>query len=173
MTPQTVFLVKIGLLGVFLLGAFSSGHRIGKNAVQAAWDSDRAIVATAQAKLIAENAKHNAEVQAEHDADNVRITRNHEQALKIISDQYDIDLAAVRARGLRIPKTTCGPGPARTETTSDSGHHEAPTESILLPEKITTDLFELAHDADVVVEQARACQNWISKSGFYGPSTFQ
>lgn len=168
-TPY-LLLAKIGAVGVLLLGTYLTGHHQGGNAVQADWDRSKAQLLQAQNKLITDHAKEMAELQEKHDADNILVSQQHQEAINELAKKYDSDVAAVKSSGgLRIPRAVCsGPNSAGTETASDSGHNETVAATVELPTELEGRLFSEAKRADEIVEQARACQNWIQKNGFYG-----
>lgn len=169
MNPAQLLLFgKIGAVGVFLLAVYLAGHHIGAKAVQADWDSDKAIRIAAQDKLIDENDKRIMQLQASFNETNVKVATDHEQALQAIGKKYDADLAAARAAGgLRIPRTVCSATATDAKAAGDSGHNETTTATVALPDAITSDLFRLVHEADELTEQTRSCQNWIRQNGFY------
>ncbi|WP_395011761.1 lysis system i-spanin subunit Rz [Undibacterium sp.] len=107
----------------------------------------------------------------ERNAEIERIKKDHANTNKIIIDDYKARLSilndkylAARAVGLRVPKIACERPPTDTETASTSGNHEA--ESIRLPSRIESGLFDLARKADEVNIQLGACQAWIKLNGF-------
>ncbi len=160
---------KIGLVGVFLAGVFMLGHRTGAHGVQIDWDADNAHRIEAQDKLIAAHAQEIDSLQAKQAAINVQVGTEHDAALQSIGNKYKADLAAVRAAGgLRIPATVCRAVATTSETTSNLGHDDDATGTVALPESVTSDLLNLAADADRTTEIARSCQNWIRQNGFYG-----
>lgn len=169
MTPAQVLLsAKIGAVGLLFLAVFMWGYIDGKNGVQAAWDRDRAKRIEAQAALIEKHDQEIAALRKKQDAVNLKVTDDYQIALQILGKTYDENLASIRASGgLRIPRPAC-PTVATTETASNSGHNEATTGTIALPEEVERRLFDLVKSADETLEQARACQNWIRSQGFYG-----
>ncbi len=168
MTPVQLLLGKIALLGVLILAVFMSGHRMGAKGIQADWDAYKVKAIAAQDKRIAENEQHNADVQAMHDAYNVKVATDHEASIVALNKKYDADVAAVRAAGgLRIPRTVCNRVETGTETASDGGHHEDASATVELPREIEDNLFSEAKRADEIVEHARACQSWIRQNGFF------
>lgn len=170
MTPaQIILAVKIGLLSLLIAGSFISGHHIGAEGVQAAWDASKVEMIDAQSKLIATHAQEMEDLRKKQNLDNVQVSEDHQKAIDEITKKHDTDLAAVRAAGgLRIPRSICnGPADPGAETPSTSGPNADTAGTVTLPDKITNDLFDYAAEADQVTEQARACQSWIRKNGFY------
>lgn len=171
MTPaQLVLIAKIGAVGVLIIGVGMSAHRAGKNSVQAAWDSDKAQRIAAQAALVETHGKEITALKAKQDATNLKVSEDHENALEEMGRNYDDRVAAVRAAGgLRIPRSVCtGSAGTTTKTASNSGRNEEVAGTVKLPDEIESNLFSEARRADEIVEQARACQNWIRQQGFYG-----
>lgn len=170
MTPaQIILFVKIGVLSVFLVGVFISGHHIGAKGVQADWDASKAQMIDAQSKLIASHVVEIEELRKKQDLNNVQVSEDHQKALDELAKKHDADLARVRAAGgLRLPRSICsGPVITTPEAASNIGRDDNLTGTVALPEQITNDLFSFATDADRVTEIARSCQAWIRKNGFY------
>lgn len=170
MTPvQLVWLAKIGAVVAFVVAVYGLGHHQGESSVQARWDASKVLLIAAQDQMIADHAKDMEKQRLEHEASNIAVSVEHQKALDEIATKNSAALAAVRAAGgLRINRAAvCGPAAPATEASSDSGHHEDLTATVQLPDRITSDLFSEARRADEVVEQARACQSWILKQGFY------
>ena len=107
----------------------------------------------------------------ERNAEIERIKKDHANTNKIIIDDYKSRLSilndkylAARAVGLRLPKVACERPSTDTEAASASRSDEA--ESIRLPERIESGLFDLARKADEVNTQLSMCQSWIKQNGF-------
>lgn len=166
---QYLLLAKIGAVGALVVGVYLTGHHQGAKAVQADWDASRAMIASAQAKLVEDHAKEIADVQAKHDADNIKVSTDHEKALQDLDAKYRAAVTVARADGLRVSKSICSPAAAASETTSDSGHHDDTAGTVALPDQVTSDLLALVAEADRTTEIARACQGWIRANGFYTP----
>lgn len=171
MTPGQILLIaKIGAVGLLIALVFGMGHRVGKNGVQAAWDSDKAQRIAATAALVEEHGKEITALRLKQDAVNLKVSDDHEIALQIMAKTYDERIAAVRASGgLRVTRSICA-GPVGTTTeTASTGRRDADTAgTVQLPTEIEQNLFSEARRADEIVEQVRSCQNWIRSQGFYG-----
>ncbi len=107
----------------------------------------------------------------ERNAEIERIKKDHEHTNKIIIDDYKSRLSilndkylAARAVGLRVPKVACERPSTDSETASASRSNEA--ESVRLPSRIESGLFDLARKADEVNMQLSMCQAWIKQNGF-------
>lgn len=107
----------------------------------------------------------------ERNAEIERIKKDYEHKNKIIIDDYKSRLSilndkylAARAVGLRVPKVACERSSIDTETASSSRSDES--ESIRLPARIESGLFDLARKADQVNIQLSMCQAWIKQNGF-------
>jgi hypothetical protein len=69
---------------------------------------------------------------------------------------------------LHLSRAVCNPTAGQADTAGDERNHEAAAGTVRLPITLENNLFDLADDADEIVEQARACQQWIKQHGFYG-----
>jgi hypothetical protein len=169
MIPSGYLLLgKIGAVIVLLLGVYLTGRHQGEDAVQADWDRSKAQFIDAQSKLILEHAREMEDLRKKQDATNIQVSQDHQEALDAIQQKHDAELAAVRANGLRIPKTVCSNTVTTgTETTSPGGSDDNTSDSVALPEQTSRDLLDLAAEADRTTEIARSCQSWIIKNGFY------
>lgn len=169
MPGQLLLYAKIGAVALFLVLVFGTGHRIGKNGVQADWDRDKVQMLAAQAALVAERGKEIAELRLKQDAINLKVSDEHSIALGILEQTYNDRIAAVRASGgLRIPRAACSPVGTTTEAASAGGVNETTSPSVALPRETERRLFDLAKEADELLETTRSCQSWIRAQGFYG-----
>ncbi len=107
----------------------------------------------------------------ERNAEIERIKKDYENTNKIIIDSYKERLSILNDKyldakrvGLRLPKVACERSSTDTETASTSGNNEA--ESVRLPERVESGLFDLARKADEVNMQLSMCQKWIKENGF-------
>lgn len=169
---QWLLLAKIGAVCALFLGVYGFGHHEGENAVQARWNASKAAFEQSKAKLVAEHGKEIADLRAEQDATNRKVSQDHEAALQKQVRNYEDRIAAINAHGgLRVSASICpGSVATTTKTASDSGHNEDLTGTVKLPDQIANDLFSEARRADEIVEQLRSCQAWIVGQGFYGVS---
>lgn len=162
-------LLKYGGVAAFVILVYAFGHHQGAKAIRTDWDASKAkILAEQQAVLLSHMEAMDA-AKKDQEEINIKVSEDHERALNAIHEKYDADIVAVRrAGGLRVPRTICNPAAAASETTSDSGYYEALTHSVQLPSELEGKLFAEAKRADEIVEQARSCQSWIVRQGFYG-----
>ena len=107
----------------------------------------------------------------ERNAEIERVKKDYENTNKIIIDSYKERLSILNDKyldakrvGLRMPKVACERSSTDPETSSTSGNNEA--ESIRLPQRIESGLFDLARKADEVNMQLSMCQAWIKQNGF-------
>lgn len=165
-----LLIAKIGAVSALLLGVYLTGRHHGETAVQADWDRSKAQFIDAQSNLILQHAREMEDLRKRQLDINFEISQDHQRNLDAIQKKHDADLAAVRAGGgLRVTSAICsGSTSARAEAASNSGHDEDVAGTVQLPDQITIDLFSEAKRADEIVEQARACQDWAKKNGFYG-----
>lgn len=176
MDIRTKMILALGGFILLLLGAwyiYDLGVNDGTMKERGVWNGKE--VQRKQAEL-ALTLKHNAEMDAlalKHQRIERETSEEHEKQLAVLRVERNAARAdADRRGGLRIPAPNCA-GASRTETSSQaaspSGRDEAFAGTIRLPKAIENDLWSIVDDADEIVEQARACQAWIRKSGFYGP----
>jgi hypothetical protein len=107
--------------------------------------------------------KRNAEIERltlKHEKDNQIIVQEYESKLDVLNARY----IAAKRDGLRIPKPSCERPDTIAEAKSAAGNNEG--ESIRLPGRIESGLFDLARKADEVNKQLLACQSWIKLNGF-------
>lgn len=164
-----LLIAKIGAVGALLLGVYLTGRHQGESAVQADWDRSKAQFIDAQSNLILQHAKEMEDLRKRQLDINFEISQDHQRNLDAIQKKHDADLAAVRAGGgLRVTRTICsGPADTGAKATGNGGHDEDVTGTVQLPDQIAIDLFSEAKRADEIVEQARTCQDWAKKNGFY------
>jgi hypothetical protein len=168
----------VGLV-VFALALFSSyrwGYSAGVDTEQAAWQKKEQTYKDAELVLRAEHDKHVARVLDANYQTNLKNHRDHETVL----EKVHADLAAARAEsrrlgGLRIPApaSSCRDAGTLAQTTGAGQRDEKAPATIALPEAVETRLWSIVGEADVILEQARACQAWIIDNGFYGKDPAQ
>lgn len=158
------------LAGIVLLLAFGAGcMNVGIKWERADWLEKEAARQQNEKDAILDRVAENERIQRENDAKNRAISADYENRLAVLRKASAADRAAVNAAGgLRVPRSICDSPAAGTETAGDRGRDETLTGTIRLPEQVEGDLWAFADDADEIVEQARACQQWILKHGFYG-----
>lgn len=165
-----IVLVLVALVA-YVAGAWGK-YEDGRAAVRAEWQKAEFQRSQAEAKAIAERLASNKHIADEQLETNRRIAREHESTIERLRLAAAADLAAVRrAGGLRISRAVCDSAAARTETASAGGRDETTAETVRLPIEVEDALWRIALDSDEVVEQARACQNWIVANGFAEPVT--
>lgn len=169
MTPARLLcLAEIGGVVTFVTAVYALGHHQGENAVQGRWDASKALFVEAQAELMSSHAKDIEKLRLAQESANIKISEEHQKVINEIATKNTAALAAVRvAGGLRIPRTVCSAVEPVTEPASDGRYNEDIAATVKLPDSITSRLFSEARRADEVVEQARACQSWIHRQGFY------
>lgn len=168
--------IKILVILALVSTIFGSGHHLGARGVQAKWDHDKLEVAKAAAAyaaaVTAANEKHVAEVVATNNRNSLEVSNEHQNLVNQLNDQLVRARAAVRAAGLRIPRSVCAaPGATGPEAAGSGGRDGDTAGTVALPEQTSNDLLDLTAEADRLTEVARACQGWIKKNGFYGAPT--
>lgn len=176
-------LAKIGLviLVFALLGWFvheydarliEQGHKAGMAEVQAQWNAEKSARVVAEAKALDEREKENAKQLAADTAAKEKEEQDHENAIASLNQKLDAARASVRtAGGLRVSSAICAnrgsEGSAGApETSSPGGSDSATAGTVALPDAVTDDLLDLAHEADAVTEQARSCKAFVIDHGF-------
>lgn len=160
------------LLIAALMGIHAHGDRQGTNAERVKWQKIELARAAAEAMLVAQHGLAMAKKQRDFDAINLKVSEDHETELYELRLARDADRAAAdRAGGLRIPGAVCNKPAAPALAASERGRDEDTAASIRLPRQVENDLWAIVNDADEIVEQARSCQVWIRKHGFYGSNT--
>lgn len=174
---QEKLIVALGAVIVLLMAGFGihrHGVTQGKTLERAVWLNVDALRKDAQLKLVLAHDADMAAERAKNFSNNLKVSEDHEASLtKLRADRAADRSDADRRGGLRIPAPSarCDRPVAGPEATGDSRRDEAPPATVRLPPAIENDLWAITDDADEVVEQARACQAWIRKHGFYGPAT--
>lgn len=173
-TALIKLLVAIVVLTLTAFFSYRYGLDVGETKEKAQWQEREKKFTDAEILLRKEHGKKVAKLVELHQQSNLKNTYDHENAL----DKVRTELAAARAEsrrlgGLRIavPASACrGPeqGSTGAQTAGASQRDEATTLTIALPERVEANLWSIAGQADEVLEQARACQAWITANGFYG-----
>ena len=158
--------IILGIAVVWALSVFGVGkwqYRVGQEHERVEWLArDNAALTAANAKIFALNNAARAKEKASVDAMATLSKRlTNERATN--DARLKADAAAVRAGDLRlsIPASLVCPdgdftGPPRPTASRSDG-----AARVELPQQITLDLLELAHDADAVADQLRACQTVV------------
>lgn len=158
--------VILGVAVMWGLSLFAVGkwqRTDGATAERVAWQAkDNEELRLANAKILelgnaarAQERKH-VEAMAALGAD-------YEKKLADAKAQSNRDRASIRDGALKLRIATeriCPGGGAASEAGSTPGERDGPA-TVELPQQITSDLFDLANDADQVADQLRACQGVI------------
>jgi hypothetical protein len=165
-------LAALVLMALACLGTFVYGVNHGQKIERAAWQKVELARKDAEAALVRANDAAITALHLQYEATNRKVSEDHEQELSDLRSGAAADRALVeRAGGLRIARTVCN-SPAATAETAGTGRRDAAAAAtVRLPREVENDLWDLADAADQVTAQARACQAWIRKNGFYGPET--
>ncbi len=147
-----------GLLAIVALCLAFEWH--GRSVVQGRWDKERIARAAADQALIDVRTESNRMLARAQATTNLKVENDLQKALA----SADARVAAARAGGLRFAGTCAAAGPAPAD--GAGGSDGASTATVRLPDQVANDLFDLAGDADKIMEQARACQAWIREQGF-------
>ena len=167
-----VALVLAGLLLAW--GAWTLyGHGYDTGALAEREKTAKAITAATD-KLRAAHAAEVKRLAGIHQQVNEKVSHDHDQAIADLRRERAADIRdAERRGGLRISAGVCRDTSGTLALAEGAlRHHEETAGTIRLPQQVEADLWALAGDADEVTEQLRACQAWITASGFYGqPAT--
>lgn len=171
----------IGLLVVSVFisynWGYSNGYDGGEAVQKAASAKVQQALSDANATLRDKHAKKISELTKANNEINVLNAKSHERQLQALrTDLVSARRDADQRGGLRISAEACTGsglkhGSTTTETTSAIEHYASTARTIKLPDRVEEGLWSLSIRADTVVEQARACQNWIKAQGFYGEPT--
>lgn len=158
-----VALVALMAAGV---GIHMHGVSQGKKLERADWQAKELVRQQDEKDAILDRIADNERVQRDNDAKNRKVSDDYENRMAVLRKSRDAARAARDANpadGLRIDRAA-----GQAETAGDRRRDEAAAAYVLIPAETERRLFDLADDADEIVEQARACQNWIKTHGFYG-----
>lgn len=153
--------VVLAILAIWagsLAGAYVYGNHVGTVTDKAAWQGQQITelkTANAEIERLTAAARAKEATQAAQLAVN---GADYEKRLQDAEDQRLADVAAARSGRivLRVPGICPAGNPAPADPAPASvGHGPADGQ---LPAEITSDLLELAHDADRNTEQLSACQ---------------
>ncbi|WP_227461696.1 hypothetical protein [Cupriavidus pauculus] len=166
-----LYLVGAGLLAYLVVSWYDSAIEAaedrGRMAERLAWEKKEAKRVEAERLALRQRAADNAAEKARQDALNVKVTKDHENALaelrKNIARQ---DIALASAGGLRVAADCDGPtGPAQTAGDGNDDAWIAATRA--LPPEVDRDIRATVDEAERVLAQAREAQAWICAHGFY------
>lgn len=148
------------LLGIALcIAALYGWHRltghyieIGRKEVRTKWTIEKA--------------------EFEEKAKDARIAEQQKQATinESIKKGHANEIAKIHAsyatvNRLRIPSSACNKFASTAEATSTGRNDAAPSRTIALPESIERDLYALAQEADTMLANYRALQEFIKQNG--------
>lgn len=158
MIPITI-MIRIAAIAMTALALFGGGVVVGKKYVQGNWDAEAHARTAAESAAILTRVKNN-ERQAEQQLlDNRKIKKVNQDEIRKIHAGY-----ATTSR-LRVPASVCNRPASGAEADSASGSNGATAGTVALPDKIESDLYALMRDADVIVAQCRAAQEFIRANG--------
>ena len=138
----------------------------GRHAVQAKWNKAEIIRSAnekAQIDIRIESNRMLAQAQA---ATTTRISDANHKAIASVNSSLDAARHAVAVTaGLRVA-VACNQIAGSTSASGAGGSNGTDTRTVALPDQVTSDLLDLAAEADKVVEQLRSAQDFIRSNGF-------
>ena len=157
------------ILGIVLLWIASLGavgwkaNEIGHKTERSDWLNKENAELVAANKKIQDLQNDARKTEQEHAARLAEIGAAHAKEMVDKEAQRRRDLAAIRdgALKLRIASSRICPGGSSPSETGPTPGERDGAATVELPQQITSDLFDLANDADQVADQLRACQGVI------------
>lgn len=154
------------------MGLYHWGENVGTEKERGVWNGKEVLRKDAVLALTLKHATEMDELVAKHKKAEKETSDEHENELAKLRKERAADRAdADRRGGLRIPAPACTGADkpvVGAETTSAIRRDEVPAGTVRIPQPIEDGLWSIVNDADEIVEQARSCQAWIRKNGFYG-----
>jgi hypothetical protein len=154
---------------LFVLAIFMAGHHQGAKSVQGEWDAAKVVQLAETNKIIADNAARVEQLQQAYTETNRKVSNDYQTEKSKIEAERDAAITNSSKPTQRLYITAaCGKAPASgPKAASISGPDATASSTIALPQQTSDDLFRLAAEADEVVAQAKALQEWIKDNGFY------
>ncbi|MES2072332.1 MAG: hypothetical protein V4488_18385 [Pseudomonadota bacterium] len=163
-------LVLTTMLIAGLWGVQRRGLLQGRAEVQAKWDKSERERAEAEKSALLARVKNNERIAEQQALDQRRIRKDVNNEVGQIHAAYD---RSHHAAGLRLPAYVCGAGATTAaETASAAGSDASVAASIALPPALERDLQDLMQEADTIVANCRATQQFIRLNGM-SPSESQ
>lgn len=138
----------------------------GRHTVQAKWDKAEIIrVANEKAQIDIRLESNRMLAQAQADT-TTRISDANHKAIASVNSSLDAARHAVAVTGGLRVAVACSQVAGPAQAGSASGSNGTGTRTVALPDQVTSDLLDLAAEADKVVEQLRSAQDFIKSNGF-------
>jgi hypothetical protein len=144
------------LVAAILIGGagFRFGDSYGTNAVQAKWDADKAVRATAEKAAVLDRVAQNQQVFRQQEITNQNITKAHDEELAKVR----ADLS--HASRMRIGSALCS-GPAGSPQTASAGSgNAADTAGRVLSAEMDGAVKSLILEMEQVAATGRSCQSF-------------
>lgn len=113
-----------------------------------------------------------ADAEREEKANDARIAEQQKQAaiIQFVRKENANEIAKIHAgyataNRLRVPATICNQFAGSGKGTSSSGSNAATTGTIALPPEIEQSLYDLAQEADTMLANYRALQEFVKQNG--------
>lgn len=154
----------IGLLLCILVsfGTYSYGEHRGKILERSVWQANELSRKSSEALAVTTRLEENAKTLLKYESIKEDILNEKSNEIKAVHAMYD---GYVRG-SLRIPKERiCGDRPTtETQVSNSTGTSSAATSTVVLPDEIERDLWQLARKADEVTASCRALQELSNNS---------
>lgn len=164
-------LIRYGVIVAAIIVAFLylRGHyiNIGRDEVMAEWNKDKLAQQIAINKAMQEQIEKNESEKQRLNVINQEVTNGIRESYKKQTEKYLLAIDDIKRNGLLYKQATgihSDKITGKTEANSPGGNNAE--ERARLPDKIATNLLELANDADNTAIQLGACQKWITDNGF-------
>jgi hypothetical protein len=138
----------------------------GRVEIRTEWDKQKLLDADAEKLAIENRKKENAATVLLYEKKNTKVVSDYEQKLKDKDTDFNKRIAADKSHGgLLLPKDYCTGFASKATAASAEGNNEV--SQYRLPDKIADGLYEIVKEAQSVVIQNAACQQWIKDNGLY------
>lgn len=158
-------LALLALLTAGLWGVQQRGLVQGRAEVQARWDKERRERAEAEKSALLTRMKNNERIAEQQALDRQRIRKDVNNEVSQIQVAYDRRHGD--APGLRLPASVCHGLASAAETASAARSNATLAAAIALPPALERNLQDLMQEADIVVANCRAAQQFIKSTGMY------
>ncbi len=160
MNPYLIIGALVGAIALFC-GGFAGGVRY-EAGIAAKRDLARE---RAQSEAVLAVVAENEAIQKSNEAKARKVSKSHADELATIRAQFNAD----RAGGLRVTAAVCDAVTFKADTPGSAGTNGAAAGTVVLPESLERNLWQLTREADEVTAKARALQDFIRENGLYGP----
>lgn len=161
-------IAAVTLLTLILAGLWGVRQRgivLGRAEIQAQWDKESRERTEAERSALFARVKNNERIAEQQLLDQQRIRKEVNSEVDQIHAAYGHSGSGTA--GLRLPAGICSGSAPATQTLGASGGNAAAAGTIALPAEIARDLQGLMQEADTIVANCRATQQFIRLNGMY------